>query len=500
MKKILLVSTDETLQNKLKQIISEKLSKPDIITSTEPETSLMIALNIEPDLFIVDSACLSKNSDDFFKTKNSSLATRKIPIVLIQREQIDDYTFDDIPNQIMSLIQYPVQENDIDDVLTIYNAIKSFHESNTAITDEQRFQQKIDEYLQENQAFIVNEIHIKDDSGRYQYKIVKNSKHYERLMGVDLENIPKNSLYNTIPGFDTNTEDIFKEVIQSQKVVRTQAFNDSNQRHLDILSFCSKNNRVTTFVKDITNSKAIEDKLAKAIEKAENSERLKNTFFANLSHEVRTPMNAIIGFSRLLDSDNLSKEKRSQYISIIQKSGFQLIETLDKLIDLSKIQSNQVTIINKSFYADKILEELQTFFKRKVFENEKDTKIQFVISENVRYSNTIVYSDYSYLLQILKEFVENAVKYTDCGCIEVGYEKNDNSITFFVKDTGIGIDKDQIDTIFSTFKQIDSHGFTKRGLGLGISISQKIASLLHGSIKVESKIGEGSTFYVEIPI
>ncbi len=500
MKKILLVSTDETLQNKLKQIISEKLSKPDIITSTEPETSLMIALNIEPDLFIVDSACLSKNSDDFFKTKNSSLATRKIPIVLIQREQIDDYTFDDIPNQIMSLIQYPVQENDIDDVLTIYNAIKSFHESNTAITDEQRFQQKIDEYLQENQAFIVNEIHIKDDSGRYQYKIVKNSKHYEQLMGIDLGNIHKNSLYDTIPGFDTNTQDIFKEVIQSQKVVRTQAFNDSNQRHLDILSFCSKNNRVTTFVKDITNSKAIEDKLAKAIEKAENSERLKNTFFANLSHEVRTPMNAIIGFSRLLDSDNLSKEKRSQYISIIQKSGFQLIETLDKLIDLSKIQSNQVTIINKSFYADKILEELQTFFKRKVFENEKDTKIQFVISENVRYSNTIVYSDYSYLLQILKEFVENAVKYTDCGCIEVGYEKNDNSITFFVKDTGIGIDKDQIDTIFSTFKQIDSHGFTKRGLGLGISISQKIASLLHGSIKVESKIGEGSTFYVEIPI
>ncbi len=235
-----------------------------------------------------------------------------------------------------------------------------------------------------------------------------------------------------------------------------------------------------------------------AKEKAEESDRLKTSFLENMSHEIRTPMNAIIGFSSLLDEDNLAPESKSKYIELVHSNGQSLLALIDEIIDLSKIQSGVTNIKKTNFQLNKLLDELyQSFDKNIEFQN--NTNISFTYQ--APQEQISICSDHIRCKQIITNLLSNAFKYTAEGTIELGCRIVDNSaVHIFVKDTGIGISEKDQGRIFDRFSKIEDDT-TKLygGVGLGLSISKPLALLLGGDITVESELGKGSEFTFTIP-
>jgi len=242
-----------------------------------------------------------------------------------------------------------------------------------------------------------------------------------------------------------------------------------------------------------------EKELLLAREKAEESDRLKSSFLANMSHEIRTPMNAIIGFSELLQQDDLPQETRQQFFSHIRNSGNTLLNLINDIIDFSKIESGELKISKTTFSLNQLFEELfQTFEKIKTKKGKDHIKLEF--TTGLDNSNSLIYSDPFRLKQIITNLIDNALKFTEKGNIHVTYQLDDDFLIFSVKDSGIGISKDKQELIFSRFRQADdSHARRFGGTGLGLSISRKLAELLNGTMWVESTVDVGSSFFIKIP-
>lgn len=236
--------------------------------------------------------------------------------------------------------------------------------------------------------------------------------------------------------------------------------------------------------------------LLKSKEKAEESDRLKSAFLANMSHEIRTPMNGILGFTRLLKKPQLSGEEQAKYISIIEKSGNRLLNTINDLIDISKIEADQMEVqISKANINDK-MEDLYNFFKPQF--DEKGIRLSFTNALSTEKAN--INTDGEKLYAILTNLIKNAIKYTHKGSIEFGYNIKDNDLEFYVKDTGIGIPSDRKEAVFDRFIQADIEDKNVyEGSGLGLSISQAYVEMLGGKMWVESEKGVGSQFYFTIP-
>jgi signal transduction histidine kinase/CheY-like chemotaxis protein len=236
--------------------------------------------------------------------------------------------------------------------------------------------------------------------------------------------------------------------------------------------------------------------LQKSKVKAEESDQLKSAFLANMSHEIRTPMNGIMGFAELLKEGNLSREERMDYIEIIEKSGTRLLNIINDIVDISKIEAGQMNVVLSETNIDEQLEYIETFFKPET----QDKGILLVIKKTLEDDETIIRTDREKLYAVLINLVKNAIKYTLKGIIEFGYEKKDNYIQFFVKDTGIGISKDRHQAIFERFIQADFNDkMARQGAGLGLSIAKAYVELLGGKIWVESEQEKGSIFYFTIP-
>ncbi|RLD62857.1 MAG: hypothetical protein DRJ01_05260 [Bacteroidetes bacterium] len=244
----------------------------------------------------------------------------------------------------------------------------------------------------------------------------------------------------------------------------------------------------------------LEDELIKAKERAEESDRLKSTFLANMSHEVRTPMNSILGFSDLLKENKVEGTKQKEYIEIINRNGKLLLNLIDDIIDISKIEANQIKIFNSEYSLNLLLLDLYSFFRIELLKQKKhkiDLRINMAF-DDVK-SKLIVDGDR--LKQILINLIGNAIKFTKEGYIEFGYELVNNSIIkFFVSDTGIGIDKDKQLMIFDRFRQIDETNTRKYGgTGLGLAISKSLVELMNGKIWIDSEIGKGTSVYFTLP-
>ncbi len=255
-------------------------------------------------------------------------------------------------------------------------------------------------------------------------------------------------------------------------------------------------------IQDITEQKNVEEALKDAKQKAEESDRLKTAFLANMSHEIRTPMNAIIGFTNLLSFPDVTPEKKQEYIDKINKSSEILLHLIDDIIDISKIEAQQVHIHYQPCFINKIMHELYiTYDEEKHRLNKPEVDLR--LSRENNDSGFIIYSDPSRLKQIMSNLIANAIKFTDKGYVEFGYNTlaTPGYIRFYVKDTGIGIDKKQRDYIFDRFwKGINAKTKLYRGTGIGLTISKKLTELLNGKIWVESSTDSGSIFYLELPL
>jgi PAS domain S-box-containing protein len=233
-----------------------------------------------------------------------------------------------------------------------------------------------------------------------------------------------------------------------------------------------------------------------AKEKAEESDRLKSAFLTNMSHEIRTPMNGILGFAELLKEPNLTIDEQQDYIQTMQISGTRMLNTINSIVDISKIESGLMKVDIKETNINEKMEFTYNFFKPEV----EIKGLQFLFKNGLSSKEAVIKTDNEKVYGILTNLVKNAIKFTYEGSIEFGYEKKGKYLEFFVKDTGVGIPKNQMELIFERFRQgSESHNRGYEGSGLGLSIAKSYVEMLGGKIWVESEEGKGSTFYFTIP-
>ena len=248
--------------------------------------------------------------------------------------------------------------------------------------------------------------------------------------------------------------------------------------------------------RDITERKRSENELKVALKRAEESDKLKTAFLQNLSHEIRTPLNGILGFSNLLTNEDLSKEEIQEFTGIIRQSGNRLMEIVNNVLDISKIETGLITLNNKAFTINSLIADLCSFFNP----NAVIKGIKLNYSNALDDNSSIIYSDESKINQILTNLIGNAIKFSNDGDIEFGYKIVEDKILFYVKDSGVGIHPEMFERIFDRFTQVDlsiTRGY--EGAGLGLAICKGLVELLGGKIWLESEIDKGTTFYFTVP-
>ncbi|HCE54912.1 MAG TPA: hypothetical protein DER05_07865 [Lutibacter sp.] len=264
---------------------------------------------------------------------------------------------------------------------------------------------------------------------------------------------------------------------------------DLKQKEADLIisneELAFQNNKIETLAKELLVAK----------ERAEESDRLKSAFLANMSHEIRTPMNGILGFASLLQDPGLTGEKQQKYLKVIEKSGARMLNIINDIVNISKIESG---LVNVHIEETNINEQMETSYN--FFKPEADVKgLQFSIKNMLPEEEIIIKTDALKIYAILSSLLKNAIKYTDEGTIVYGYDNKGDCLEFYVKDTGIGIPKDRQEAIFERFIQADIYDkMAFQGAGLGLSIAKAYVELLGGKIWVESEEGKGSTFYFTI--
>ena len=239
--------------------------------------------------------------------------------------------------------------------------------------------------------------------------------------------------------------------------------------------------------------KEINVSLSVAKKKAEESDNLKSAFLANVSHEIRTPLNSIVGFSSLLIEPDLNDETKKMYADMIESNTESLLVLIDEIIDLSKIEAQQLTLKMQDFSIDALIEELFAIFNQ----GHQNISVEIRTIKLYPDKELFAFSDRVRLKQVFVNLLTNSLKFTDSGFVEMGYSQSENGeIVLYVKDTGIGVKKEHHQEIFNRFRKLNENkGRVYRGTGLGLAITQKLVELLGGKIWLESEPGKGSTFY-----
>jgi PAS domain S-box-containing protein len=278
-------------------------------------------------------------------------------------------------------------------------------------------------------------------------------------------------------------------------------FNSSEKRAISSIAELVRDEngnpiKVTGIMHDITERKQAEEELIAAKAHAEESDRLKSAFLANMSHEIRTPMNGILGFAELLKEPKLTGEEQQEYISIIEKSGHRMLNIINDIVNISKVESGQMEISISETNVNEQIEFIYAFFKPEI----ELKGIQLFFKNSLPAKEAIIKTDREKIYAILTNLVKNAIKFTHAGSIEIGCEKKGKYLEFFVKDTGAGIGQEQKEIIFRRFRQ-GSELLTRNyeGAGLGLSIAKAYVEMLDGKIWLESEPGKGSIFYFTIP-
>lgn len=289
------------------------------------------------------------------------------------------------------------------------------------------------------------------------------------------------------PLIDSSTNEVIG-VIAMQDYHDIHAYTKDDLLTLEIIA-----NNIGLYIERVKSTQELKN----AKDKAEENDRLKSAFLANMSHEIRTPMNGIMGFAQLLKEPIVSGEEQQEYIRIIEKSGARMLNIINDLIDISKVESGQMKVFLSETNINNQIEYIYTFFNPEV----EKKGMQLSYKNGLTTENAFLITDKEKVYAILTNLVKNAIKYSDKGTIEFGYKKKEKYLEFYVNDTGIGIPEDKKEAIFERFIQTD-HNLTSKyeGAGLGLAITKAYVELLEGKIWVESELNKGSCFYFTIPI
>ncbi|MFW5773431.1 MAG: PAS domain S-box protein [Tangfeifania sp.] len=354
------------------------------------------------------------------------------------------------------------------------------------------------------------------DSRNYYQALIENSTDVVSILDEKSTIIYESPSHKHILGYDTNEligdsgfsyihpDDIEKVQKQFKKLLQNPGYTENlNLRfrhkngkwlHLEGTAKNLLNNPsvggIVINYRDATKRVEFEQKLIKSKEKAEENERLKTAFLANMSHEIRTPMNGILGFIDILNEPGLSKDDKETFLELVKKSGERLLNTINDIIEISKIEANQTYLNFSDENLEEILQEHLSFFQPEARQKGISLKLQKRPEHKLK-----IKTDKNKLDSILINLIKNAIKFTKEGEIEFGCIPQNKQLQFFVKDTGIGIASDKIEAIFNRFEQAEM-GINRghEGTGLGLSISKAYAEMLGGNLWVESEIGKGSTF------
>jgi PAS domain S-box-containing protein len=295
------------------------------------------------------------------------------------------------------------------------------------------------------------------------------------------------------------------ETIQAGKVWRGELYNKKKDGSLywewaTITAIKNDKGIITNYIaikEDITERKKMQAELILALEKAEESDRLKSAFLANMSHEIRTPLNSIIGFSELLSDPDFNEDERAEFIKTIIDNGNSLLLIISDIMDFSMLEAGQMKIRKEEISTKKLMAELLSDYSKKA--NQKGIELR--LDESVHNIDFTFENDYYRIKQIFNNLISNALKFTHEGSIEIGYKVSGENIEFHVKDTGIGIAPEFHQAIFERFRQVDTAKTRKYGgNGLGLAISKNLAELLGGKIWLESEPDKYSDFHFTIPI
>jgi PAS domain S-box-containing protein len=323
----------------------------------------------------------------------------------------------------------------------------------------------------------------------------------DMLVGRNFDSILKDEGISLSAGI---IERIFQtrqaEIIESEFHSTNGVYKNIEIRILPEAIGSGQKQNLVLLIRDITLRKDAERKMHNARRKAEESDLLKSAFLANMSHEIRTPLNAIVGFSQIILDEDLSREDQERFYEYINQNSNQLISLVNDIIDLSKLQSNQLVIRESTADLNKIIEEMRVMAEMEKKNREKD-HILIIPDKEITDEEYLIIVDPYRLKQVLTNLLVNAIKFTPKGYIQYGFRMKDmNTLLFFVRDTGIGIPEDKQEEVFQYFHQLENTlNRANTGTGLGLAICKRLIELMHGSIWLQSEPGKGTSFFFTIP-
>jgi signal transduction histidine kinase len=335
-------------------------------------------------------------------------------------------------------------------------------------------------------------------------KLFKTNQIADKLFEITEQNSEPNFLdFIQSENQDIDFEKSWKKVLNNTSVtIEGPCKQVKSQKEIFIQISMSKTvlngkDLIISLIRDFKQRMLYEKELLEARYKAEESDRLKTAFLANISHEIRTPMNGIIGFTQLLGDPEYTEDEKTSFIKIIDKSGQRMLNTINDIINIAKIESGQVNL----FYQEVDINELMRYHFQFFLPESQTKNLDFRFRNYPIEEAVFIRTDEEKLTTIMSNLIKNAIKYTDKGFVEIDYQIDNNEFIFSVKDSGIGIPKDRLDAIFERFVQADIFDKESReGSGLGLAIIKAYTEMLNGHISIESIVGKGSTFCLTLPL
>jgi len=332
-------------------------------------------------------------------------------------------------------------------------------------------------YIYCNQPFIETQGSGKPVVGKHDYEIFADADDAARLRADDIK-VLKTGEYHNYEESYLNAEGNVRSIMAMKKPIKLPDYSESLLLGVTL---------------DFSKIPQVDKMLIDARIQAEESNKMKSVFLSNMSHEVRTPLNAIVGFTELLNdpSFEMSEEDRKDALRLVRSNTDLLISIINDILDVSKLEAGTMQVNKTEFSLSVLMEDIYRLYLPRF----KDLDIEFIYEKNP--VSVVMFRDRTKLLQIIYNYLNNAIKYTERGSIVYGYElRPDNMVYIFVRDTGIGISEENQKIVFDRFEKLGSF---VNGTGLGLAIVKGLCEYMGGSCGVKSELGKGSCFWVEIP-